>query len=95
MSGCSWKKPSDPRPWWPLSIVAGFFLFVLASFLLYETRYKDIIGKLWLAAASVIVSYIALDVIAGFLLIQPLSAPLVPDEYRHHKFVPNSYSKFQ
>jgi lysophospholipase L1-like esterase len=39
-------------------------------------------------------TYIAVDVIAGLILIRPLSPPLAPDEYRHHKLVPNTYSEF-
>jgi hypothetical protein len=36
-----------------------------------------------------------LDLAAGFFLIQRLSPPLVPDEYRHHRLVPNSYARLQ
>ncbi len=74
---------------------AGFFVAILATLLVYETRHRETAAKLWLAAVSVAVSYLLFDVLAGFLLIRPLSPPLAPDEYRHHKLVPNSYSQLQ
>jgi hypothetical protein len=32
---------------------------------------------------------------AGYLLIKPLSPPLVPDDYVHRKMKPNTFSRFK
>jgi len=77
------------------SALAILFLSLLLTLLLYQTRCRPLIANMWLAAGSVVVSYLLLDVVAGALLIRPLSPPLVPDEYRHHRLVPNSYSEFR
>jgi len=78
-----------------IAMGTGASLFVLASLLLYNTRYRDIVTKIWLAGVTVVVSYVALDLIAGLILIQPLSPPFVPDDYRHHKLVPNSHARLE
>lgn len=67
-------------------------LLVLAR--LYDTRHRETINNLTLAVVSVLVSYLAIDLIAGYVLIRPLSPPLVADQYRHHRMVPNSLSSF-
>lgn len=78
------------------SCVLGFvFLSLLATWLLMETRHRDTVGKLWLGVGSTVVAYVVIDVVAGWLLIEPLSPPLVPDEYRHHRLVPNSRAEFR
>ncbi len=77
------------------SLLAALFLSLLLTRLLFGTRHRALIANLWLAAGSITVSYLVLDVVAGLLLIRPLSPPLVPDEYRHHRLVPNSYSEFR
>jgi hypothetical protein len=77
------------------SLLAALCLSLLLTLLLYGTRHRALIANLWLAASSVTVSYLVLDVVAGLLLIRPLSPPLVPDEYRHHRLVPNSYAEFR
>jgi SGNH hydrolase-like domain, acetyltransferase AlgX len=78
-----------------LSIVGCVFGLLLATYLLHDTRYASLMANLWMAAISTTVSYFILDFVAGLFLIQPLSPALVPDYYRHHKLVPNSYSKLQ
>ncbi|MEZ5287596.1 MAG: SGNH/GDSL hydrolase family protein [Vicinamibacterales bacterium] len=70
------------------------FLAMLATLVLLNTRHRALVANLWLAAFSIGISYFALDLAAGWILIRPLSPPLVPDEYRHHKLVPDSYSEF-
>src|SRR5688500_18293349 len=58
----------------------GFVLLCLSvTWLLYDTRHRDLLGKIWLATCSVVFSYFAIDFAAAFFLIQPLSPPLVPD----------------
>lgn len=71
------------------------FLFLLTTFLLYRTRHGRTMAKIWLAGITMIVTYLVVDLAAGFILIKPLSPTLVPDEYRHHRFVPNSFSKIE
>ncbi len=78
-----------------VSAGAGVFALLLATLLLYGSRYREAAVKLWLVAVSVVVSYFLIDLAAGFLLIRPLSPPLVPDQYRHHKLVPNSHSRLE
>jgi lysophospholipase L1-like esterase len=70
------------------------FVALLATYLLLPTRRRGVVLNLWLAFFSVAVSYLVLDVAAGWILIRPLSPPLVPDQMRHHKLVPDSYSEF-
>jgi lysophospholipase L1-like esterase len=84
----------------PAALVAAcalglLFVSLLATLLLMLTRFHDTVGKLWLGAFSTLIAYLAIDVIAGWLLIEPLSPPLVPDQYRHHKLVPNSRAEFR
>jgi lysophospholipase L1-like esterase len=66
----------------------------LITLLLYGTRHRAMTAKVWLALGSVGITYVLVDVVAGFILIRPLSPPLAPDEFRHHKLVPNTYSEF-
>jgi hypothetical protein len=59
------------------------------------TRHRELVGNLLLACVATMVSYLALDVLTGWLLIVPLSPPLVPDPYLHHALVPNSYAELR
>lgn len=78
-----------------VSIVGCLFLALLVTFFLSGTRFRETTVRLWLVAISTTASYFLLDLVSGFFLIQPLSPPLVPDEFRHHKLVPNSHSRIQ
>lgn len=77
-----------------LSTLALLFIMLLGSLLLYGTRHRRTVGNLWLAIFSFALTYVAVDLVAGHFLIKPLSPPLVPDKYRHHKLVPNSNAQF-
>lgn len=88
------EKTIGPSAIVAMAVLASAFLILLVTLLLYGTRYRGVLGNVWLAISSVTATYVAVDVIAGLILIRPLSPPLVPDEYRHHKLVPNSYSQF-
>lgn len=77
-----------------LTILALLFAMLLASYLLLGTRHRRAVGNTWLTIISVGLTYLFVDVAAGWLLIKPLSPPLVPDQYRHHRLVPDSYSQF-
>ncbi len=78
-----------------IALVVGACALLLLSFLVYDTRFREAIVRVWLVIISVAVSYLALDLIAGFLLIKPLSPALVLDPYRHHALVPSSQSRIE
>jgi hypothetical protein len=59
------------------------------------TRHREFVGNLLLASVATVFSYFALDLIAGWMLIVPLSPPLVPDAFRHHALVPDSYAEIR
>ncbi|MGH7929619.1 MAG: hypothetical protein ACREQV_17685, partial [Candidatus Binatia bacterium] len=50
-------------------------------------------ARLWLVLTSVVVTYAIVDIVAGFLLIRPISPLTVPDLYMHHKLQPDTYSQ--
>jgi hypothetical protein len=76
-------------------ILVVFFLCLLVTLLTYETRFRETVMKIWIVVISASIAFILLDIIAGYFLIKPLSPELVPDRYRHHKLVPNTYSRFE
>jgi lysophospholipase L1-like esterase len=88
------EKTIGPAAIAALSALALLFILLLASLLLYGTRHRRTVGNVWLAIFSVALTYIVVDLAAGYLLIKPLSPPLVPDQYRHHRLVPNSNAQF-
>ncbi len=67
----------------------------LALTYLAGTRHRELVGKVLLACSAAAVSYLALDFALGLILIVPLSPPLVPDPYRHHALVPDSYAELR
>ena len=75
--------------------LTGIFLTLLLSYLLFDTRYRELVTRFWLVTMSIVVTFFVADLLAGALLITRLSPQLVPDEYRHHVPVPNSFSKFE
>lgn len=88
------------RSFGPAALVATsalglIFLGLLATWLLARTRHRDTVGKIWLSVVAALIAYVVIDVVAGWLLIEPLSPPLVPDDYRHHRLVPNSRAEFR
>jgi hypothetical protein len=76
-------------------ILVVFFLCLLVTLLFYETRFRETVTRIWVIVISASMAFILLDIIAGYFLIKPLSPQLVPDRYRHHKLVPNTYSRFE
>ena len=76
-------------------VIGLFLLMTAASWLLYDTRFRGAVGSAWLAGITTVVFYLVADGIVGLVLIKPLSPALVPDEYRHHKLVPDSYSRLE
>ena len=80
-----------------LAISALLFLSLLAVFSLFLCRGKNwrAVENLWLIVVSSILTYAAVDFVAGYLFIRPLSPPMVPDQYVHHKMIPNTFSSFK
>ena len=72
-----------------------FSLALSATLILYETRFREIVTRIWLLTISFGSTFIVLDLVAGAILINPLSPELSPDRIRHHKLVPNTYSRFE
>jgi hypothetical protein len=84
----------------PSSMLAVFLLvcFALAliiTLLSYGTRFYEYITRIWLLVISTGMTFIIADLVAGALLIKTLSPELSPDKFRHHKLVPNTYSRFE
>jgi lysophospholipase L1-like esterase len=86
------EKTIGPAALASLFALLALFLSLATTVLLYDTRHRELVGKIWLAVLSTVASYVVLDLAAGFILIQSLSPQLVPDQYRHHKMLPNSRS---
>ena len=84
----------------PSSMLAALFLTVssitlVVSYVLVDGRHKDKVVGFWMILISSIGTYFVADLLAGFLLIRPLSPQLIPDPVRHHKLVPNAHAKFE
>jgi hypothetical protein len=77
------------------ALLGTVLLALVATLLLSRTRHRVLVGNVWLATCSVAVTYLILDLAAGWILIRPLSPPLVPDQVVHHRLVPDSYAEFQ
>jgi len=76
-------------------LLVCFSLALAVTLLLYETRLREIVARFWLLTISIGSSFLVLDLVAGALLIKPLSPELSPDRIRHHKLVPNTNSRFE
>jgi hypothetical protein len=78
------------------SAVLGLLVLVFALMAyLAGTRHRVLVGNLLLATVTTMVTYVVLDVVLGWILIVPLSPPLVPDPVRHHALVPNSHAELR
>jgi hypothetical protein len=84
-----------PAAMFGTALLCALVLALLALTYLTGTRHRDVVGNLLLAFASIVVSYLVLDIAAGWILIGPLSAPMVPDPYRHHAMVPDSQAEIR
>lgn len=76
-------------------LLACFAMALLVTLFSFETRFQEAITRIWLVTISIGLTFIVADLIIGALLIKPLSPELVPDEVRHHKLMPNTYSRFE
>lgn len=83
----------------PAAMVGTAVLVVVAMFfgtLAYMSkRHPSGVANTLLAFTVTVGSYFILDLLAGKLLIVPLSPPLVADPYRHHALVPDSYAELR
>lgn len=76
--------------------VLGIVVAALATLTyLAGTKHRAVAGNILLASTVTVVSYFVLDLVAGWLLIVPLSPPLVPDPHKHHALVPDSYAELR
>ena len=76
--------------------ILGSLIFVLAvMYYLSKTRHRELVRNLLMAFSVTVVAYLTIDFMAGWLLIVPLSPPLVPDQYRHHALVPDSHAELR
>src|SRR5687767_9932762 len=76
-------------------VIGTFFLLVLLTWALYDTRHRGKMSGLWLAGLSTIGTFLVADLICGWILIKPLSPALVHDAYVHHRLVPDSWSRIE
>ena len=78
------------------TVVLGLITLVLAVMTwLAGTQHRAMVGNVLLAFVMAVLTYAVLDVVLGWLLIVPLSPPLVPDAVRHHALVPNSHAEIR
>lgn len=89
------KATFGPSLMLAVSILGALFVFLFITLLVYETRFRETVAKIWIVVISASIAYLLVDIVAGYFLITPLSPALVPDKYRHHKLVPNTHSKFE
>ncbi|MBL8135094.1 MAG: hypothetical protein JNL48_00605 [Acidobacteria bacterium] len=75
--------------------LAGLALMFATLTYLTSTRHRELVAKVMLAFFSTAASYLVLDLVAGWILIVPLSPPLVPDTFRHHALLPDSYAEIR
>ena len=61
----------------------------------YSRGKTEFVLKIWLAIGATVITYVLAELVLSILLIKPLSPPIISDEYRHHKFVPNTRSHFR
>ena len=75
-----------------LTLTLSVSLASLASLLLLRTTRAETIRRIWLALTTTALTYAAVDLIAGWILMPPLSPALVGDETVHHRLLPDTRS---
>jgi hypothetical protein len=78
-----------------VSLLLFFALALTVTLFSFGTRFQEAVTQVWLVALSVGLTFVVVDLIAGVLLVKPLSPELSPDKIRHHKLVPNTDSRFE
>ena len=74
-----------------LTLTLSVSLASLASLLLRTAR-AETVRRIWLALTTTALTYAAVDLIAGWILMPPLSPALVGDETVHHRLLPDTRS---
>jgi lysophospholipase L1-like esterase len=87
-------------PFGPLAIVVVAFLSAFSILLsiclsLIKRGKTETILKIGLVIGAVFLTYAVTEAIASYILIKPVSAPILSDPYRHHKFVTKTRSQFR
>jgi hypothetical protein len=77
------------------SILGCLSLLLSATLLLYRTRARKKIARIWLVVISLSVTYATVELVSSYFLIQRLSPPNIADQYRHHKLLPSTRSEFK
>lgn len=78
-----------------VSLLLFFALALTVTRFSFGTRFHEVVTRVWLVALSVGLTFVVVDLVAGVLLVKPLSPELSPDKIRHHKLVPNTDSRFE
>lgn len=78
-----------------VSILGCLSLLLSITLLLYKTRAGETIATIWLFIISLSLTYITVDLVSSFFLIQRLSPSIIADQYRHHKLAPNTRSEIK
>lgn len=66
-----------------------------ASLLTLRTRIGPLVANAWLAAASSMVAYLALDLMGGLFIIRSSDVSIIRDDYVHHRLAPNTTSEIR
>src|SRR5215510_93891 len=66
-----------------VSILGCLSLLLSITLLLYKTRARETIAKIWLFIISISVTYVIVDLVSSYFLIQRLSPLIIADQYRH------------
>lgn len=88
------EKMLGPSSVLAILLLACVIFVLLASYVLIDGKHREKVLGFWTVIISTGTTYLVVDLVAGFFLIAPLSPQLVPDEYRHHKLVPNAQAFF-
>jgi hypothetical protein len=100
MAFLAYEQFSSKDSFGPAAIIGfaglgAFLALTVTSWFLHDTPHRRTVGGIWIAGVTTVVFFLIADAIVGYFLIKPLSPALVPDEFRHHKLLPDSYSTIQ
>ena len=78
-----------------ISVLSVFAMFSSISLAFYRKDKREAIAKIWLFTISALLSYLVMDLVAGYILISRLSPPMLQDEYVHHKLAASTYTAYK
>ncbi len=90
-----WDESVGPTATLVLATLGGVSLLSLLSLLPYGSRTQQLIANVWLTVIAALATYVVSDLVAGYFLLKPLSAPQVADPVLHHRMKPRTFSRFQ